>query len=187
VANIGWKGAFHVTEEKQTLGSAIDQIVQALESLDEPVRATALTAACLHLKIALPGAAPVHPSHKPAQTPGEQPGASAHIAASARGHTDIRTLKEEKKPKTAKEMACLVAYYFQELAPEGERKTTVVAADMEKYFKQAQFKLPQRIAQLLPDTKSAGYLDSVGRGEYRLNPVGYNLVAHTLPHKRTEE
>jgi hypothetical protein len=177
-----------VPEEKQTLGGAIDQIVKALESLDEGVRATALTAACLHLKIALPGATPVHAVQQPpARTAGEQVGSSANVPASARGHTDIRALKEEKKPKTAKEMACIVAYYFQELAPEAERKNTVVATDIEKYFKQAQFKLPQRIAQLLPDTKAAGYMDSVGRGEYRLNPVGYNLVAHTLPTKSTEK
>jgi hypothetical protein len=176
-----------VTDEKHTLGEAIDQIVKALESLDEPVRATALTAACLHLKITLLSAAPVHTNHQPARTAGEQLGAAGHTPLSPKVHTNIRTLKEEKKPKSAIEMACVVAYYLQELAPEGEKKASAVAADMEKYFKQAQFKLPQRINQLLPDTKAAGYVDSVGRGEYRLNAVGYNLVAHTLPNKRSEE
>ena len=34
----------------------------------------------------------------------------------------------------------------------------------------------------LVDTKNAGYLDNgSARGLYRLNPVGYNLVAHSLP------
>jgi len=80
-------------------------------------------------------------------------------------------------------MACLVAYYLQEHAPDAERKQAITTADIDKYFKQAGFKLPQRSPQLLPDTKSAGYFDSVGRGEYKLNAVGYNLVVHNLPAK----
>lgn len=78
-------------------------------------------------------------------------------------------------------MACLVAYYLQEVAPEGERKDFINSADLEKYFKQANFKLPQRVQQVLPEAKSSGYFDSAGRGEYKLNAVGYNLVAHSLP------
>ena len=36
---------------------------------------------------------------------------------------DIRTLKEQKQPRTATEMAALVAYYVSELLP--ERRTTI--------------------------------------------------------------
>jgi hypothetical protein len=28
--------------------------------------------------------------------------------------------------------------------------------------------------------KNAGYLDSAGTGQYKLNPVGYNLVVHRM-------
>ncbi len=80
-------------------------------------------------------------------------------------------------------MACLVAFYLKELAPDGERKDTISSADLDKYFKQAQFKLPERIAQVLPDAKASGYFDSAARGEYKLNAVGYNLIAHSLPAK----
>ena len=79
-------------------------------------------------------------------------------------------------------MACVVAYYIQELAPISDRKNTVKTEDLVKYFKQAKFKLPKSINQLLHDSKSAGYFDSTqARGEYCLNAVGYNLVVHNLP------
>jgi hypothetical protein len=78
-------------------------------------------------------------------------------------------------------MAALVAYYLSEMAPEGERKDAINASDLERYFKQAGFKLPKAISQALPNAAAAGYFDSTGNGLYRLNPVGYNLVVHGLP------
>jgi hypothetical protein len=176
-----------MAQEKQTLGLAIDQVVKALESLDENTRKTALFAVCAHLQIdvdvrreaAAKGAPQVaatkesipalHHSAHPASSPGPKK------------FGDIRSLKEEKKPATARQMACLVAYYLKEEAPEGERKETVSTADLEKYFKQAGFKLPGTIRQVLPDAKSGGYFDSAARGAYKLNAVGYNLVVHNLP------
>lgn len=93
----------------------------------------------------------------------------------------IRDLKEEKQPESLSQMAALVAYYLSELAPENERKDEISAADLEKYFKQAGFKLPKAIKQTLPNAAAAGYFDGAGGGRYRLNPVGYNLVVHGLP------
>src|SRR5665213_2340391 len=101
-------------------------------------------------------------------------------AHSAR-QVSIRDLKEEKKPSASNQMAALVAYYLSELAPEGERKDAINSTDLEKYFKQAGFKLPSAIPQALPNAAAAGYFDATERGLYRLNPVGYNLVVHGLP------
>ena len=173
-----------MAHDKQTLGQAIDQIIQALDLLDESARKTALLAVCAHLGIKIGDAsaavraqsgAPFLPL-EPAAMPPSPP-------AAPRSHVDIRSLKDEKKPASAKQMACLVAYYLQEHAPETERKQAIATADIEKYFKQAGFKLPQRSQQLLPDAKSSGYFDSTSRGEYKLNAVGYNLVVHNLPPK----
>jgi len=83
-------------------------------------------------------------------------------------------------------MAALVAYYLAELAGENERTPDVTAEDVLKYFKQAGFPLPKARAMLLPNAKNAGYFDSLGDGKYRLNPVGYNLVAHNLPRSGTD-
>ncbi len=81
-------------------------------------------------------------------------------------------------------MACLVAYYLQELAPKNDRKQKISVQDLEKYFKQAPFKLPKRLDQLLVNAKASGYFESAERGEYKLNAVGYNLVVHGLPAKK---
>lgn len=79
-------------------------------------------------------------------------------------------------------MAAIVAYYLAELAPKEERKTEITAADLEKYFKQAGFRLPKEARFTLVNSKSAGYLDAGSKsGGYKLNPVGYNLVTHGLP------
>jgi hypothetical protein len=78
-------------------------------------------------------------------------------------------------------MAAVVAYYLSEIAPSHERKDAINASDLQKYFKQAGFKLPKSIPQALPNAAAAGYFDSTGSGLYRLNPVGYNLVVHGLP------
>lgn len=93
----------------------------------------------------------------------------------------IRDLKEEKQPESANQMAALVAYYLSELAPEDSMKSEISSADIEKYFKQAAFKLPGAIHKTLPNATAAGYFDSLQGGRYRLNPVGYNLVVHALP------
>lgn len=95
--------------------------------------------------------------------------------------TDIRRLTELKQPKSASEMAALVAYYLAEAADPAARKEVVENTDMVKYFKQAKFRLPGNIAMILVNAKNAGYVDSTGAGQYRLNPVGYNLVVHSLP------
>jgi hypothetical protein len=93
---------------------------------------------------------------------------------------DIRTLKEAKLPKSANEMAALVGYYMSELAPEGDRKKEIGKADVERHFKAAGFKLPADAGFTLVNAKNAGYLDSAGVGQYKLNPVGYNLVVHRM-------
>jgi hypothetical protein len=94
---------------------------------------------------------------------------------------DIRSLAQQKSPRSANEMAALVAYYLSDVAPQPLRKDTVDSDDLKTYFKQAGFKLPSSARMTLVNAKNSGYLKSVGEGQYRLNPVGYNLVVHNLP------
>jgi hypothetical protein len=93
----------------------------------------------------------------------------------------IRDLKNEKQPESSNQMAALVAYYLSEIAPREERKESINTTDLEKYFKQAAFRLPKSLAKTLSNAAAAGYLDAVGNGYYKLNAVGYNLVVHGLP------
>ncbi len=84
------------------------------------------------------------------------------------------------------EMVAIVAYYLSELAPEEDRKDTIVTKDITKYFNQAGHPLPTGPQFTLPNAKAAGYFESVGHGKYTLNPVGHNLVAHSIPRAQGE-
>lgn len=165
--------------QKKTLGQAIDAIVDALISLDEATRATAIRAACDHLAIAQLASA--GGAAQDVATPKEDAREATVAAVPVAVALDVRSLKDQKRPKTAAEMACVVAYYLESVAPAGERKKDVTSEDMQKYFKQAGFPLPKRPQQLLLNARASGYFDSAGHGKYRLNPVGHNLVAHGLP------
>jgi len=100
---------------------------------------------------------------------------------------DIRTFAAEKKPKTVNERVAIVGYYISQLAPEGERRDYLVSDDIKTYFIQAGFELPTASpAMTLSNAKNAGYLNAMDRGQYKLNAVGHNLVAHKLPNEASE-
>jgi polyphosphate kinase 2 (PPK2 family) len=100
-------------------------------------------------------------------------------------HTDIKSLREEKQPTSFNEMAALVAFYLKEIATGDEHSETVNTSHIEKYFRQAGYRLPDRAIMALVNARQAGYLDPTGEaGVYKLNPVGYNLVAHSMPTSR---
>ena len=174
--------------EKKSIGSAIDEIISALSDLDEPTRAIAVKAACEHLGINSGMVGTTASTGQVTQSNASSTGINQQppppLQPSTRV-TDIRSLKEEKDPSNGIEMACIVAYYLENFAPEGESSPDVNKNDLEKYFKQAGFPLPKAVSQTLVDAKAAGYMDSGStRGRYKLNPVGYNLVAHSLPRKK---
>jgi len=114
---------------------------------------------------------PTAPTHEMATAP-----------TSPSGVQDIRSLAQQKSPKSANEMAALVAYYLADVAPKATRKDTINSDDVKVYFKQAGFKLPSSAKMTLVNAKNSGYLESTATaGQYKLNPVGYNLVVHNLP------
>ena len=170
-------------KNEKTIGKAIDEIISALEGLEPNARPTAVTAACSHLGIPMSTTTAVDSAQMNAGQSQTAPSGGGNAPTKV---IDIKTLKEEKNPRTTAEMACLVAYYLQELAQAEEQKNTITAKDIEKYFKQAKFELPKVIKQVLLNAKSYGYFDSVGTGSYKLNAVGYNLAVHTLPRQKSE-
>ncbi len=164
---------------------AINQIMKALQDLDPGARKRVLDYTLERLGVKSDGfqkSEEVEDRSREGLVREEKLGANA---PSKSGQTnDIRSLRNEKSPKSAIQMAALVAYYLQELAPDGERKDFVEPKDVTKYFKQAQFKLPtgkNGPFNTLSNAKNAGYLDP-GRkhGTYKLNPVGFNLIVHGL-------
>lgn len=158
----------------KTLGRAIDEMISALHDLSSDAeRRNAIQTVLKHFNLGEP--------------PVSAPSRDLAESATPEGKTvttkviDIRAFKEEKRPSTANEMAAVVAYYLQELAPPEERKREVDVQDVVEYFKQAGFPLPTATQQILHNAKAAGYFKAVGGGKFTLNPVGYNLVAHNLP------
>ncbi|MBW7965305.1 hypothetical protein [Bradyrhizobium sp. BR 10261] len=94
---------------------------------------------------------------------------------------DIRTLTAEKQPRSANEMVAVIAYYLSEIASSAEAASTINVETIRKYFKMAAFPMPRVPKSALTNAAAAGYLENTSRGEYRLSPVGYNLVVHGLP------
>jgi hypothetical protein len=159
---------------EKTLGKAIDEIIEALKGLERDAQKAAVKASCEYLKIDL----------ALGKTFSTSPAFEAPtISVSRPDHpiSDIRSFKEQKQPQNAIEMAALVAFYLAEVSSGEEQKDTVQTEDMTKYFKQASFPLPARPDFILFNAKKAGYFEQTDRGTFRLNPVGYNLVAHNLP------
>lgn len=169
--------------ETKSLGEAIDAIVEALSALPEGTRMTAIRAACEHLGLALPTATTTGGFQAPlGGVPIIDGAGGAGTAPSVTpGQVDIRSFKDQKMPGNGQEMACVMAYYLQSLAPQAERKSVVTPSDVVKYFPQAGYPLPKVPGQVLVDAKAAGYFDAPSRGSYKLNPVGHNLVVHSLP------
>lgn len=93
---------------------------------------------------------------------------------------DARSFFAEKSPSTQAEAIAVAAFYLSELAPEDMRSPTINKEQATDIFRQARFKLPKRVEQVLVNTQTAGYVNRVGVGEYKLSTVGYNLVEHTL-------
>ena len=160
---------------------AVRVIFDTLEPLD-PVDRERVLSSVLALIGAVSRKLPAAPSVRPTEGGGpSEEGVAGPAFPAQRPPTDIRSLKEKKKPRSSREMAALVAYYVAELAPLEDRKDSITAKDIEKYFKQAQYPMPQNRLMTLVNAKNAGYLEGAGRGKYKVSPVGYNLVVHGLP------
>ena len=159
---------------------AIKAVLQALEPLRGDVRASVLGYVLQRLQIVLAPSVQTSASGAPgalkdATASSAEPGNEQQTQP-----VHIKVLKEKKKPRSANEMAALVAYFLANLAPKTERKDRITTKDIETYFKIAEFPLT-KTQFTLPNAKGAGYLDAVGNGAYKLNAVGHNLVVHSLP------
>ncbi|MGH7827029.1 MAG: hypothetical protein ACREQ7_17880, partial [Candidatus Binatia bacterium] len=155
--------AEHIDKEIE----GIKAVLNALEPLTGDVRASILRYVLQRLQIVLePSTGSLDLGASGAGT-GATGGGSDTIIGQQNLPIHIKVLKDQKKPRSANEMAALVAYFLANLAPSQERKKTITAKDIETYFKIAEFPLTQ-VRFTLPNAKAAGYLDAVGNGEYKL-------------------
>ncbi len=94
---------------------------------------------------------------------------------------DIKQFTETKAPKSDQQFTAVVAYFFQFVAPAAHRLDSIDAATMKEAARQAGRRQVNDWNITLNNAKNSGYLDSVGKGRFKLNAVGENLVAMALP------
>jgi hypothetical protein len=105
---------------------------------------------------------------------------AAEVVPARVSQIDARSFFQEKQPSSQTEAITVGIYYLTELAPPEMRIPAADAKSLTQVFRQARWPLPKRMPQSLVNTLNAGYLVRVGAGEYKLSPVGFNLVEHTL-------
>jgi hypothetical protein len=157
---------------------AVRTIVGALDQFDETDQQRIIRWASEKLGIGLPAAV---------QTPG---GPQATVTSLSRptptvvqppGKRDLRTFIEEKQPVSDTHFATAVAYFYRFEAPESERKAAISADDLREACRLADRRRLTNPGQTLRNAVRDGFLDRAETGSYRINAVGENLVAMTLP------
>lgn len=109
------------------------------------------------------------------------PATAAPPAAVPGRQRDLRAFVAEKNPVSDTHFAATVAYYYRFEAPESERKEAVGADDLLDACRKAGRNRLQNPGQTLRNAHRDGLLDRADRGAFRINAVGENLVAMTLP------
>lgn len=97
------------------------------------------------------------------------------------GANDIRSFISQKAPASDNQFAATVAYYYAFEAPPQLRKGSITPADLTEACRMAGRARLGDPAKTLSNAKDMGYLDKIERGVFKLNTVGENLVAMTLP------
>ena len=88
-----------MSPDQKSIGTAIDELIAALDPLDATARLTAIRAACDHLNIPLQGGPAVGGPLLSFSS-----GEPSAVDARAAGQVDIRTFKQQKAPSSANEM-----------------------------------------------------------------------------------
>lgn len=94
---------------------------------------------------------------------------------------DIKSFVAAKNPRSDMQFAAVVAYYYRFEAPPDESLESISPEVLQNAARLANRHRLSRPRQTLVNAKAQGYLDLVERGQYRINSVGENLVAMTLP------
>jgi hypothetical protein len=121
------------------------------------------------------------PSPQQSAASSAQAGQQGHAAAASPRDKDLKTFVEEKNPKSDIQFATVAAYYYRFEAPLSDRKETIDADDLKNAARLANWRRFSKPYVPLNNARMQGYLDRAGGGAFRINAVGENLVAMTLP------
>ena len=95
--------------------------------------------------------------------------------------TDIQSFVNAKNPRSDTQFAATVAYYYQFIAPQAERKKSITEEDLLDACRKVGRERPKQPYMTLNNAFHAGLLDRPAKGAFSINSVGENLVAMTLP------
>ena len=153
------------------------QVADQLTALDKDRQKRVLrwVAESLGLEVGPPRDGGGESARTPALTPPGTPTPSLSRSS------DIKSFVESKSPKSDVQFAAVVAYYYRFEAPTADRKDTITADNLSDAARLASRRRPPNPGMTLTNAKNQGYLDSAERGQFRINSVGENLVAMTLP------
>ena len=121
------------------------------------------------------------PGGVPTTLPAETAATTASTTPATIPPSDIKTFVNQKAPKSDMHFVGTVAYYHQFVAPNDQRKDSITKDDLVEACRQVPRKRPKRPDQVLVNAYHGGVLDRAGKGRYKLNSVGENLVAMVLP------
>lgn len=103
------------------------------------------------------------------------------VSVSGTPATDIKTFIASKSPKSDRQFAAAVAYFYRFEAPQAERRNSIDGKILQEATRLVGRNRLTKPLDTLNNAKKAGYLDSPAPGEFVINSVGENLVAMTLP------
>jgi hypothetical protein len=114
--------------------------------------------------------------------PSHTSGSSAAPPQASGGTTNIKSFMLEKKPRNDVQYAAAVAYYYRFEAPEAEKKEFIDKDDLQEATRKALRERFSNPLQTLNNAHNLGLLDrGPEKGTFKINSVGENLVAMTLP------
>jgi len=130
------------------------------------------------LEISFQSPTPATPNVATANAPITGGGETSGLPKSA---PDIKTFIENKKPRSDVQFATATAYYYRFESSPDQRRDSISADVLQDAARLAGRQRFVQPLMTLNNAKNQGYIDQVGRGAYRINSVGENLVAMTLP------
>jgi hypothetical protein len=111
----------------------------------------------------------------------EHPTIGQETPTPQRSTRDIKSFVAEKAPSSDNQFAAVVAYFYRFEAPPAQRLDAIDSKILQDAARLAGRRRLAKPRYTLKNAKTAGYLDSVGRGQFGINSVGENLVAMALP------
>lgn len=131
--------------------------------------------------------APQAPSVATAHPTVIQPATTPNVAHQSKPKSDIKSFISNKNPTNDMHFAAAVAYYYAFEAQDAQKKEEVGSSELQEACRLTNRERLANPGQTLRNAAYNGLLDKgTEKGSYKINTVGENLVALTLPEGETK-